>query len=64
MTRNTTAWESLSTYKSVSVNRIGAVPEPWEGITSAIVPQALTLAIAEQFGAKRPPRFQYGAMKE
>ena len=43
---------------------IGAVPEPWEGITSVIVPQALTLAMAEKFGAKLPPRFQYGVMKE
>ena len=44
--------------------KIGAVPEPWEGITSVILPQALTLAMAEQFGAKLPPRFQYGVMKE
>ncbi|MFZ0816934.1 MAG: SIS domain-containing protein [Candidatus Sulfotelmatobacter sp.] len=43
---------------------IGAVAEPWEGTTSVIVPQALTLAMAEKFGAKLPPRFQYGAMKE
>jgi glutamine---fructose-6-phosphate transaminase (isomerizing) len=43
---------------------IGAVAEPWEGITSLIVPQALTLAMAEEFGAKLPPRFQYGTMKE
>jgi glutamine---fructose-6-phosphate transaminase (isomerizing) len=43
---------------------IGAVAEPWEGITSVIVPQALTLAMAEKFGAKLPPRFQYGLMKE
>jgi glutamine---fructose-6-phosphate transaminase (isomerizing) len=43
---------------------IGDVPEPWEGITSVIVPQALTLAMAERFGAKLPPRFQYGIMKE
>jgi glutamine---fructose-6-phosphate transaminase (isomerizing) len=43
---------------------VGAVAEPWEGITSLIVPQALTLAMAEQFGAKLPPRFQYGIMKE
>jgi glutamine---fructose-6-phosphate transaminase (isomerizing) len=43
---------------------IGAVAEPWEGITSVIVPQALTLAMAEKFGAKLPPRFQYGIMKE
>jgi glutamine---fructose-6-phosphate transaminase (isomerizing) len=43
---------------------IGAVAEPWEGITSVLVPQALTLAMAEKFGAKLPPRFQYGVMKE
>ena len=43
---------------------IGAVPEPWEGITSGIVPQALTLAMAETFGARLPPRFEYGIMKE
>ena len=43
---------------------ISAVPEPWEGITSVILPQALTLAMAEQFGAKLPSRFQYGVMKE
>jgi glutamine---fructose-6-phosphate transaminase (isomerizing) len=43
---------------------IEAVPEPWEGITSVIVPQALTLALAEESGAKLPPRFQYGIMKE
>jgi len=43
---------------------IEAVPEPWEGITSVIVPQALTLAMAEKYGAKLPPRFQYGVMKE
>jgi glucosamine--fructose-6-phosphate aminotransferase (isomerizing) len=44
--------------------RINPVPEPWEGITSVLVPQALTLAIAERFGAKLAPRFQYGEMKE
>src|SRR5713101_2400485 len=43
---------------------ISAVPEPWEGITSVILPQALTLAMAEQFGAKLSPRFQYGVMQE
>jgi glucosamine--fructose-6-phosphate aminotransferase (isomerizing) len=43
---------------------ISSVPEPWEGITSVIVPQALTLAMAERFGAKLPPRFHYGVMKE
>lgn len=44
--------------------KIASVPEPWEGITSVLVPQALTLAIAERFGAKLPPRFQYGVMRE
>lgn len=44
--------------------RIDAVPEPWEGITAVLVPQALTLAIAEKFGANLKPRFQYGEMKE
>lgn len=44
--------------------RIASVPEPWEGITSVLVPQALTLAIAERFGANLKPRFQYGEMKE
>jgi glutamine---fructose-6-phosphate transaminase (isomerizing) len=44
--------------------RIDPVPEPWEGVTSVLVPQALTLAIAERFGAKLAPRFQYGEMKE
>jgi len=44
--------------------KIDPVPEPWEGITSVLVPQALMLAIAERFGAKLAPRFQYGEMKE
>ena len=44
--------------------RIADVPEPWEGISSVLVPQALTLAIAERFGAKLSPRFKYGEMKE
>lgn len=44
--------------------RIEAVPEPWEGITSVLVPQALTLAIAERVGANLKPRFSYGEMKE
>jgi glucosamine--fructose-6-phosphate aminotransferase (isomerizing) len=44
--------------------KIAPVPEPWEGITSLIVPQALTLAIAERCGAKLAPRFQYGIMAE
>jgi glutamine---fructose-6-phosphate transaminase (isomerizing) len=44
--------------------RVASVPEPWEGITSVVVPQALTLAIAERSGAKLSPRFKYGEMKE
>jgi glucosamine--fructose-6-phosphate aminotransferase (isomerizing) len=44
--------------------KIISVPEPWEGITSVVVPQALTLAIAERTGAKLSPRFRYGVMKE
>lgn len=44
--------------------KIDSVPEPWEGITSVLAAQALTLAMAERFGAKLAPRFQYGEMKE
>lgn len=44
--------------------KIDSVPEPWEGLTSVLVPQALTLAIAERTGAKLAPRFRYGVMKE
>lgn len=44
--------------------KIPAVPEPWEAITSLLVPQALTLAMAEYSGAKLAPRFQYGTMTE
>ena len=44
--------------------KIDAVPEPWEGLTSVLIPQALTLAIAERTGAKLSPRFHYGVMKE
>jgi glucosamine--fructose-6-phosphate aminotransferase (isomerizing) len=43
---------------------ISAVPEPWEGITSVIAPQALTLGMIEQFGANLEPRFHYGTMEE
>ncbi|MGD0938663.1 MAG: SIS domain-containing protein [Terracidiphilus sp.] len=43
--------------------RIGGVPEPWEGITSLLVPQALTLAMVERTGCRLPPRFQYGVME-
>jgi glucosamine--fructose-6-phosphate aminotransferase (isomerizing) len=44
--------------------RIDSVPEPWEGITSILVPQALTLAIAERTGCRLPPRFEYGVMEQ
>jgi glucosamine--fructose-6-phosphate aminotransferase (isomerizing) len=44
--------------------RIGEVPEPWEGITSLLVPQALTLGIIERTGCRLPPRFQYGVMEQ
>jgi glutamine---fructose-6-phosphate transaminase (isomerizing) len=44
--------------------KIEAVPEPWEAITSVLVPQALTLSMIEQYGANLRPRFQYGVMKE
>jgi glucosamine--fructose-6-phosphate aminotransferase (isomerizing) len=43
--------------------RIGAVAEPWEGITSLLVPQALTLGMVERTGCRLPPRFQYGVME-
>jgi glutamine---fructose-6-phosphate transaminase (isomerizing) len=44
--------------------RISAVPEPWEGITSLLVPQALTLGMVEKTGCRLPPRFQYGVMEQ
>ena len=44
--------------------RLDPVPEPWESVASVLPPQALTLAMAERFGAKLTPRFQYGEMKE
>jgi len=44
--------------------RIEAVPEPWESVTSILVPQALTLAMIEEHGANLKPRFEYGAMYE
>jgi glutamine---fructose-6-phosphate transaminase (isomerizing) len=44
--------------------RIAAVPEPWEAITSVLVPQALTLSMIEKYGANLKPRFYYGTMKE
>jgi len=43
---------------------LDAVPEPWESLTSVLVPQALTLRMIELYGANLKPRFQYGLMKE
>jgi glucosamine--fructose-6-phosphate aminotransferase (isomerizing) len=56
--------EELQPSESLMPIKIGAVPEPWEGITSVIVSQALTLGMAEKSGAKLPPRFHYGPMEE
>jgi glucosamine--fructose-6-phosphate aminotransferase (isomerizing) len=44
--------------------KLTGVPEPWEGITSLLVPQALTLAMIERNGCKLPPRFAYGVMQQ
>jgi glutamine---fructose-6-phosphate transaminase (isomerizing) len=44
--------------------RIDAVPEPWEGITMLLVPQALALAWIETNGCNLPPRFAYGVMEQ
>jgi len=44
--------------------RVDAVAEPWEGITSILVPQALTLAMVERTGCRLPPRFEYGVMEQ
>lgn len=44
--------------------RLSAVPEPWESLTSILVPQALTLSMIERHGANLRPRFQYGIMEE
>jgi glucosamine--fructose-6-phosphate aminotransferase (isomerizing) len=44
--------------------RIDEVPEPWEGITSLLAPQALTLAMVERTGSRLPPRFEYGVMEQ
>jgi len=43
---------------------VDAVPEPWEGITALLAPQALTLAMAERNGCRLPPRFEYGVMEQ
>ena len=44
--------------------RVGGVPEPWEGITALLAPQALTLGMAEKDGCRLPPRFEYGVMEQ
>lgn len=44
--------------------RLAPVPEPWESVTSVVVPQALTMAMIERSGAKLKPRFEYGEMEE
>lgn len=44
--------------------RIDEVSEPWEAITSILVPQALTLGMVEKTGCRLPPRFQYGVMEQ
>jgi glutamine---fructose-6-phosphate transaminase (isomerizing) len=44
--------------------RLDAVAEPWEGITSLLAPQALTLAMVERTGCRLPPRFEYGVMEQ
>ncbi|WP_263354589.1 SIS domain-containing protein [Acidicapsa acidisoli] len=43
---------------------LDSVAEPWEGITSLLTPQALTLAMVERTGCRLPPRFQYGVMEQ
>jgi glutamine---fructose-6-phosphate transaminase (isomerizing) len=55
--------QHASSDKLLSV-KIDAVPEPWEAITAVLVPQALTLAMIELYGANLRPRFQYGIMQE
>jgi glutamine---fructose-6-phosphate transaminase (isomerizing) len=44
--------------------KIKEVPEPWEALTSVLVPQALTLGMIEKSGANLTPRFEYGVMEE
>jgi glucosamine--fructose-6-phosphate aminotransferase (isomerizing) len=55
--------ERVPTEKLFTI-RVGAVAEPWEAITSLLVPQALTLAMAERSGCRLPPRFEYGVMEQ
>jgi glutamine---fructose-6-phosphate transaminase (isomerizing) len=56
--------EDLQTAERLLPIRVEAVPEPWEGISALLVPQALTLAMVERNGCRLPPRFQYGPMEQ
>lgn len=58
-----TEGESERTEKLFPIH-VDAVPEPWEGITSLLAPQALTLAMTERTGCRLPPRFEYGLMEQ
>lgn len=44
--------------------KVAVVPEPWEALTSVLVPQSITLSMIEQYGANLKPRFEYGVMQE
>jgi glucosamine--fructose-6-phosphate aminotransferase (isomerizing) len=44
--------------------RVDAVAEPWEGLTSVLAAQALTLGMVERTGCRLPPRFEYGVMEQ
>lgn len=55
--------EHQATEKLLPV-KLTAVAEPWEALTSVLVPQALTLALIEKHGANLRPRFAYGIMTE
>ena len=43
---------SCEQQRSLFPVRIDAVPEPWESITSLLVPQALTLGMVERTGCR------------
>ena len=58
------ATESHAATNKLFPIRVDAVPEPWEGLTSLLVPQALTLGMVEKSGCRLPPRFQYGVMEQ
>lgn len=56
--------EDRQSTESLFPVRVEPVPDGWEGITSILPAQALTLAMTERIGCRLPPRFQYGAMEE